>query len=478
MAGMPRSILDTNTIVAVASPPGAAWAGIVRLSGAAAIRIAARVYTPTACKSLEQSPGWRLSRGTLKLRLSAAAPEGDSACGCPALVYLMRSPRSYTGEDLVEFHLPGSPALLRAAERALMALGARAAEAGEFTLRAFLNGRLDLGQAEAVERLICARSEAERRAALARLSREIPRELRQWREELVRLAAKVEAGLDFEAEELGGDGAAEIGPALESLAARCRRLAARAAPHRPEREGIRVVMAGLTNAGKSSLTNALAGRAAVMVSPETSTTRDLSAVELRLGPFRFIIEDAAGHDPAASALAQQASARARARLRTAALVCLVIDASRAVSPELNEYLKRLQGCRVILALNQSDLPARINPGEAAKVLSVNAGCTPLAVVRTSAVTGAGLEDLRQALMAAAEDTDGDGSRQVSTREAAELEAAAAASERARALLREDAGLELVAEELRAAHAALSRALGEGYAEDVLANIFSRFCVGK
>ncbi len=461
-----------DTIAAIASPSGAASLAILRLSGPDAFVIGERLF---ASPSSPRDRSWRIVRGTLAVTLRTGAGAVE-AC-LPSLAWCFESPRSYTGEDLLEFHLPGAPPLANAALRAATEEGARVADPGEFTLRAFLHGRIDLGQAESVERLIAATGEAERRAALARLGGELSQRLGAWRAELLHLCALIETTLDFDENELDEDLESGLRPALTRVRDECRDLAPRVSPHRPVEDGLLVPLAGLTNAGKSTLLNALLGKDAALVSPAPSTTRDRLRHPLPLGRFTLLLQDGPGHDPAA-AFAAELDAQARAR-HAAAVILLVVDSSRPADPALRDLLQRLPPARIVLVFGKRDLPQQLAPDTVRQWLAAAPHLTLAGEAELSAATGAGLDGLRALLRAEAVGALAAApGGAVSAREAAEVRAAASHVDEALRLLDTEAGGELVAEELRAAHAALSRAQGEGYAEDVLESIFSRFCIGK
>ncbi len=481
-----------DTIVAIASPPGASPCGILRLSGPRAIAVADTLFTPETGPGLNTRKSWCAIPGELAISFTLPRVTADritcreESCACPCLVYLMRSPKSYTGEDLIELQVPGSMPLLQASVRTFTAAGARIAEPGEFTLRAFLNGRIDLGQAESIERVISARSEAERKEAMARLSSSLGRQIATWKEELLQCAAMVEAELDFTEEAMNAGAGADLRRILERLRNQCASLSRNIGGSRVP-DGIpRARVIGLTNAGKSSLVNALVGREAVMVSSRANTTRDWLEFPLDLKERRIILQDSAGQDPGGTGMVMAAADRSLRDISAIDLACLVVDMSAPRLPDIEAWLDKLEGVPTILVLNKSDLAGAGCVAEAELrerlciLLESRAGRRPLAALSTSARTGAGLQDLRAAIQTAITGTGVIAANGiVSVRESAELGAAATACARAMEILeRDEDALVLVAEELRTAHNCLGRALGEGYGEEVLRSIFSRFCIGK
>ncbi|MBN2713503.1 MAG: 50S ribosome-binding GTPase, partial [Planctomycetes bacterium] len=336
----------------------------------------------------------------------------------------------------------------------------------------------DLGQAEAVERLVSAENEGERKAALGRLTHSIDSEIGQWRDQLVHIIASIEASLDFEEEEIDEDASEGIAENLGRLAADCRDLSKKASAHRPDREGVRITFAGLTNAGKSSLINALAEKEISIVSPQASTTRDRVAADVVLENIHFIFEDTPGYDPEGDPLGREASRRSTDYVKSSALICMVVDGSEEIGEELTAFISNLPHGKTLLILNKSDLPARAEEAQLIKLLNEKSGMET-ETLKISALGGEGIGEVKKALLRAAlGDMDVSHGGRISAREAAELEKAAGFCDKAKKLMREGCGFEIVSEELRQTHQCLSRTLGEGYAEEALEAIFSRFCIGK
>jgi tRNA modification GTPase len=468
---MPVTIGAEDTIFAPATPPGASPRGILRISGPQAVCAVRRICADEAGEPLP-SPGavWRREEGTLSL--PAGGSERPEPLALPAAVYAMPAPQSYTREDVVELHLCGAGPLMRIVGECLARNGLRHANAGEFTLRAFLNGRLDLARAEAVAALIHARDETDRASAIAGVEGRFTGRLGRWRERLVSLAGEIEARLDFEEDEVGALSESALDATLAELRAELEAIRAASARRGSVGGAVTVQLAGLTNAGKSSLVNALCPGADALEAEEAGTTRDWVEHPLVLDGVRFLLRDTPGEDVSASddALRQAASARREcagpvmARLR-------VIDASaapRSTDGKPGEGLGTQDG---LVLLNKCDLP--VHP--AWEAVERTAG---LSVLRVSARTGEGIERVKEALIRCA---DADVARPQSSftdRVKRELDAAATHIAAAQEVLRRDIGTELLAEEVRLAHAACERVEGRGYAEDVLEQVFSRFCIGK
>jgi tRNA modification GTPase len=367
---------------------------------------------------------------------------------------VFKAPRTYTREDLVEIHLPSSPPLVRALLTSLIDRGARPAKPGEFTLRAFLNGRLDLAQAEAVEQLISAEGEDDRRAALDQLSGSFSTRLGRIEGDLLDLCADAEAAIDFVDQDIEilpvADALTRGSRALEEL----RRLRAETAARTTSDLKPTLALHGLPNAGKSALFNALSGSDAI-VSDVAGTTRDVLSADLDVGfPVRLI--DAPGEAEAAG-LDGEAVRRSRDALRRADLLLVVVDGSK---PDASIEPK---GCAWLRVYSKADLPHEASRRDG---------------IWTSAKTGEGLAELKRAIATRLRHEDRPGARfRLSLRQGALLKEAEAALERASSAA-PDLGMEFVSADLRAALSALGGISGRSTDEDLLDRIFSRFCLGK
>jgi len=446
--------VSADTIAAIASPPGPARRGIVRLSGPDSARLVRTTFR-AAAGSFDASRPRALLAGRLD----------DGRGGQPALLLWMRAPRSFTREDVAELHLPGAEPLLAAALARLLALGARAARPGEFTRRAFLNGRIDLSRAEGVLALTEAASEAERRAAARLLEGGLAQGAGALRARLEELAMLCEASLDFDEGETGHVPGAELAAGL--TAARAALEEARALAARPAAPAALpcVVLLGAPNAGKSSLWNALTGGRA-LVSAEAGTTRDALAASWLAGGARVTLVDGPGREEGArgpARAAQELFARERA---AAELGLWVVDAVAGIPGPAPA------GAR-ILAWSKTD-DARARPAPAAEAFA-----PALAVVPVSARTGAGLAQLGAAVAGALGGPgEGEALRTLGARHAEALARVAAELEEASRHLDGGAPLDLLAEDVRQALAALDELTGRTMPEDVLDRIFARFCLGK
>jgi tRNA modification GTPase len=452
-----------DTIAAIATAPGAAGLAVVRLSGARARGIADAVFAGGGLASVPANTlrhGWAVAADGVRLDEVVAA--------------VFRAPHSYTREDVVELSCHGGRLSAERVLGALLAAGARLAGPGEFTLRAFLNGRLDLAQAEAVADVIEAETSGAHALALAQLAGELSARLGTITERLRDAAAEVEARVDF-AEDVGG---VEVpAPVIDGIAAAESDLAALlegAAYARAIREGVRVALVGRPNVGKSSLFNALLGEHRAIVTAEPGTTRDLVSEPLEIAGIRVTLTDTAGLREGGDEAESEGVARARAALERSGLVIWVIDAAAALEAGDHAIAGSLTERRVIAALNKSDLPA---VAERAEIESL-VGVSPCAWVRVSARTGAGVRELEATLARLLAGDAGTARAVANPRHVEALDRARSALARARAAAAAGAPGEIVALELRESLGAIGEVTGETVREDLLDRIFRRFCVGK
>lgn len=458
---MTRSGLGlSDTIAAIATPLGAGGIGIVRISGRDSLSILELIFRPASA-----SPSSRP-------RVLCLGHIVDPSTGLPideVLVAYMPGPHTYTREPVVEINTHGGGLILRQVLRLCLQLGARQAAPGEFTLRAFVNGRIDLTQAEAVRDLIAARTEGAHRQALAQLEGALGDRVRRCREGLLRALTLVEAAIDLD--EVVGQG--EIGEALESALAQLQEMTTSAKRGRLRREGLRVAIVGSPNVGKSSLLNALLGSDRAIVTDTPGTTRDTLEEAADLGGLAVTFVDTAGlrdgaYEDMVERLGQQRSRRA---IDGADLALLVLDASRPLNAA--DRAAALEAARATLLLtvwNKIDLCAPSAPGPVAGSPEV----------RVSALSGAGLEELEQKVvdMALGAEGGGDGAPLTSERHAVAAQRALAAALAARDGLAGGDPLDLIGQDLRDACRYLGEVTGDAVDEDILIRLFSTFCVGK
>lgn len=455
-----------DTIAAIASAPGGAARAIVRISG------------PDTVSVIQALCGGQLvavkrpATTRLTLRLKSAS---EAALFLPCQVLLWPGRRSYTRQPLAEIHLAGSPALVERVLSETVRCGARLARPGEYTLRAFLAGRVDLFQAEAVLGVIDAQEERAFKTALAQLAGGLSRPLCELRGMLLDLLADLEAGLDFADEDIEfvtpEQLLARLQAAEEQLQALAARLTSRAARDEPPR----VVLAGLPNSGKSRLFNALSQSSTALVSATAGTTRDFLSVTVDFSDVTAQLIDTAGIEAAAPrSFAAAAQNFTSAQIERAELRLLCLDASRPEEPWETAQLARfrateatqdnLSSLPTILIATKSDLPS-------ARQFSSE-------TILTSAATGAGLAELQAAITARLRQQPGEAVAGTATRCRAGIESASAALRRGGELAARRGGDELVAAEIRVALAEIGQLSGAVYTEDLLDRIFSRFCLGK
>jgi tRNA modification GTPase len=445
-----------DTIVAIATPPGRGGIGVVRISGTEAARVARDISDLRAPLK---------PRHATLTRVQASGRALDQA----VLTYFP-APHSYTGEDVIEISAHGSPVLLRSIVTACVDRGARLAEPGEFTLRAFLSGRIDLVQAEAVRDLIDAVTPLQARAAFDQLEGTLTSRIRDIDARLFDLSARLEASLDFPEEGyhfVEHDGAAGE---IEALAARLAVLLSDAGRGRLIREGAHVVIGGRPNAGKSSLFNALAGVGRAIVTDVPGTTRDLLTEMVEIEGVPVTLVDTAGvRATTVDAVEAEGIARARAARAVAQLIVVVLDRSRPLEAEDRDLLEEARGTRSVIAANKIDLPAAWDAGRE----------TPDAVL-VSATSGGGLDELRRAISVRLAESAGtrDEPAITNVRHVDLVARARGALERAAAAARAQTPEEFVLTDLNEARAALEEVTGARSADDMLAAIFTKFCIGK
>ncbi len=369
-----------DTIAAISTPPGEAGIGIVRLSGPEAEPIARRLFRPR--RPLAACQSHRLYLGHL---LDAQGQVLDEV-----LLTLMRAPHTYTREDVVEIHCHSGYAILRAILQAVLGEGARLAKPGEFTLRAFLSGRLDLPQAEGVLEVIQARTEASLRVAQAHLAGGLGRRLAGLRAALLGVLAHLEAALDFP-EEGGELTPGAIRDRVSGTQEELQRLLATYRQGRLLREGVRVVLAGRPNVGKSSLLNRLLNADRAIVTDIPGTTRDVIEETVTLGGLALCLADTAGLREARDRVEELGVARTREHMSQADLILYLVDVSAPASPDDAQVLQDLAGHPVIIVMNKIDLPHRLRGDDLRRAW-------PHPVVAISALTGQGLPDLEQAIL--------------------------------------------------------------------------------
>ena len=460
-----------ETIAAVATAPGEGAIGIVRMSGTRALAIGKACFR-------RQKPGkWQSHRAYLGFVVDPLTNTQVDRAVCTQ----MRAPHSYTGEDVVEFSCHGSPAVLRRALELLLSQGARLAQPGEFTLRAFLNGKLDLAQAEAVMDVVRARTGRGLSLALDQLEGRLSRQVRDLREEVLGLLARLEANIDFSEDDVPSVPAREVEAAIADTLAALERLLETAQSGALVREGVRAVLVGRPNVGKSSLLNAFLSADRAIVTDIPGTTRDVLEETVDVDGIPLVLADTAGIAATADPVEQIGVERSRASLAAARLVVLVLDSSMPLQPEDRsvaaevEHLRGANGDqRAIIALNKADKPRVLSQEDVEGLLEGS----PVAL--TSALADDGLRELRGLIgkTLIRQSPPADSAVVTSLRHQAVLEEARDALCEARQAATEDLPADFVCIGLRAALNALGELTGESATEDLLDRIFGEFCIGK
>lgn len=447
----------SETIAAIATPAGAGGIGIVRLSGARARAIAesicGRVLKPRRAELVQfcDQHQQRIDQGI-------------------ALYFV--GPHSFTGEDVVELQAHGAPVVLRQLVQHACALGARPARAGEFSERAYLNGKIDLTQAEAIADLIASQSATQARAALRSLDGEFSRRVQSLQVALIHARLGIEATIDFPEEEIDFLSDGRLHTEIVDLASSVQGVLQEASHGQRLRDGLHAVLIGRPNAGKSSLLNALAGADRAIVTPLPGTTRDVLREPVLVDGMAITLVDTAGLRASGDLIEQAGMCRARGELEHADLVLIVLDPA---DPQALDALRAEAPAtaRRLIVHNKIDLlPSAVASTSA---LTIDGEVH----VRVSAKTGAGLDQLRATLAQFAGRGDGsEGSYSARARHVAALERVADHVALAESRLRIERAGELAAEELKLAQQALSELTGEYLADDLLAAIFGTFCIGK
>lgn len=452
-----------DTIAAIATPLGEGGLAVIRVSGEQSVAIAARCFRPGSRKAapLSEVPSHTVHYGHLH-REGMAIDE--------VLVTVLRAPRTFTREDVVEVSCHGGLLPAKLCLDALLAAGARLAEPGEFTRRAFLNGRIDLAQAEAVADVIHARTELALNAANEQLAGKLSARIHRLRDDLMRTLAHVEAHIDFPDEDIAPDTRDQLLAKMDEGGRFMDELLRTANEGQLLRRGVRAAIVGRPNAGKSSLLNQLLGRDRAIVSPIPGTTRDTIEETANIRGLPVVFIDTAGLREAGDSLEQEGIRRSRESLSQAELILHVVDRSTPLSDFDRGLMAELSDRKTLLVANKSDLPSRLEsppPGSS--------------WIEVSCSDGAGIETLKDAikeLLWSGEIQAEMLQVMINSRHQDALRRARFAGIQASQALRDGLTLELVAMELRIAANAVGEVVGKTTTEDLLDSIFSQFCLGK
>ncbi|MGI6558938.1 MAG: tRNA uridine-5-carboxymethylaminomethyl(34) synthesis GTPase MnmE [Limnochordia bacterium] len=451
-----------DTIAAVATPPGEGGIGIIRVSGPDSIQIVERIFHGK--KPLSQGRNREMQYGLIK--------DGEGQAIDEVLAVVMGAPRSYTREDVVEIHCHGGMAPLRRILELVLAGGARLAEPGEFTKRAFLNGRLDLSQAEAVMDVIRAHSDRGLQLAIDQLRGTLGRRVTALRGDLLGVLAELEARLDFPEEDIPPADRERTARILKECAARIADLLAGFKGGRALREGVRTVIVGRPNVGKSTLLNTLLGEDRAIVTSIPGTTRDVIEEVILIAGVPVRLVDTAGIRQGLDEAERLGVERSRQQAARADLILLVIDGSVPLEEEDWLLMGEAAGREAIVLINKGDLPQRTLPED----VKAHLPCAPL--LKVSLKEGWGLDELKKTIYDQVVGQGLEGVMVANLRHAKALEEALAAVKGAAEALDRGLSDELICVDVRAALTALGKITGESVDGDLLDEIFSRFCLGK
>lgn len=463
-----------DTICAPATVPGTGAIAVVRLSGAKALEVAGKVVF-TSGMPLCETEGYRLRFGTVLDRDGKVLDE--------VLVSVFRAPHSYTGEDSVEISCHSSPYIVSSLLALLEAAGARLAMPGEFTRRAFLNGKMDLAQAEAVADVIASNSEVQHRVAMNQLRGGYSAELGHLRSSLLEIASLLELELDFSEEDVEFADRSRLRALLERARERCAALADSFREGNAIRTGVPVAIIGVPNSGKSTLLNALLGDDRAIVSDIPGTTRDTVEDCCTIGGVMFRFIDTAGIRDSSDVVESEGIRRALKKASEARIVLGVVDVGAPVLEQLKMVIAAvdLSSQKLVILISKSDKICVNNVVSIVNdiVLSLVHKTDAVKVLPISPKDGTGLEELRTMLVSmASEDVPEDGTVVTNARHAAALHSSAAALAEVIAGLDRGIPGDLLAEDLRSALESLGSITGEISSDEVLGEIFGRFCIGK
>ena len=461
-----QSMYEETTIAAIATAPGEGGVGIIRLSGVSAAEIADKIFHTGTIKTFKEAVPRMMYFGHVM--------DGEKRIDEGLAVY-MKAPHSYTGEDVVEIQIHGSAEALRETLALALRNGAVPAMRGEFTKRAFLNGRLDLAQAEAVMDIISAKGEAALTQAESHLSGALSGFVHEVMEELKDLITKLEVTIDYPEEDLEDLTMEETGDALEKIDKSLSALLKRSEEGRVIRDGLRTAIIGRPNAGKSSLLNALLQEERAIVTDVPGTTRDTIEEAVRISGVSLLLMDTAGLRETDNKVEQIGIERARASMEKADLILAVIDGSSPLDEEDKEILHSLVGKKAIVILNKYDLTPEVKAEDIWEI----AGYVP--VVSLSARYGSGMDELREELRKITEKQDTDAGRILFLTNLRHVELVRKALDnvlRARASVREGLQADFIVIDLTEAWKTMGEITGDTMDDELIHSIFSRFCVGK
>jgi len=459
-----------DTIAAIATPAGQGGIGIIRVSGQNAIAVADTILRLQGGLSLAQCKSHTVHYGRAVNVRSEKMDTLDDV-----LVTLMRAPKSYTAEDVVEINCHGGMTVLRLVLQEVLAAGARLATPGEFTKRAFLHGRLDLAQAEAVIDIIHAKTESFLRQSHHQLKGELSLQLNSIREGLIKIYTMVEALINFPEDGIDAQNRQQIMEQIGIQDKRVAKLLESSKSGRILKEGIRIVLCGKPNVGKSSLLNALLKEQRAIVTDIAGTTRDVLEESAQIKGIPISLVDTAGILEPRDLIEKEAVARSQLYIKGADLVLLVLDHHQPLEEQDNVLMRQLKAARVLVVVNKMDLEGRIDLSVPEKIFG------PRHVIKVSALESRSIQELEARivdLICKDKDLDTHGILVSNIRHVKALEEAQKDLQGALRLMVENTSLEFISEELKAAVNCLDAITGRNIDEDLLDRIFSEFCIGK
>ncbi len=444
-----------ETIAAVATPPGEGGIAVIRISGDQAFNVAEKIYSGP----IRSYPSHTVHFGRI---VNAAEETVDEV-----LIVPMRAPRSYTGEETVEIHCHGGSLITRHVLQTVLDAGARAAMPGEFTFKAYMNGKLDLAQAEAVQQLIAAKNDLALHAAESHLQGALSKKIAEFQRELVDIAAILEAWVDFPEEGLEFAAFEEVIFTLKKIKEKMEKLSSTFHEGKILHEGLTLCLSGVPNVGKSSLMNALLGKERAIVTEIPGTTRDLLEADLKIGGLHFRLVDTAGIRATDEIVEQEGIRRSRQAMQEADLVLLVLDATRGIQDEDSVLLQLAPSEKTLTIWNKIDLPSSHSQ--------------PKGSWAVSAKQAIGLEELRRAIDQKIWRSGPPSKEEVVITQLRHRQALDGATQSVQLViegLQSQVSAEFVAADMRRALQELGTIIGTHITEDILSAIFSKFCVGK
>jgi len=456
-----------DTIAAIATPPGEGGIGIVRISGQQAEEILKNIFVTKSNKKIESFKDRYFYYGKILNKQNQIIDE--------VLVVLMKGPRSYTMEDVAEIHCHGGIIPIRNILKRVIEAGARIAEPGEFTKRAFLNGRIDLAQAEAVMDLICTKSEKAAQVSIKQLEGGLSNRIKEIRNKLLEIMAHIEVTIDYPEDEIEDVVGQKIQTEVEGIIDNIQRLLDTAASGKLIRQGIKTVIVGKPNVGKSSLLNAMVRENRAIVTDIPGTTRDIIEEYINIKGVNVKIVDTAGIRETLDEIEKIGVEKSKESIKDADLIIMMMDVSRPLEKEDELLLEWLSGRKSIIVLNKTDMPAALD------VKSLKNRIKNTQVVETSLLMGKGvdkLEDIIYNMFFEGQISISDDIMITNMRHQEALEKAKSCLEDVLHGILSQTPLDLVSIDLRGALEALGSITGETVTEDLIDKIFSDFCLGK